>query len=140
MPCAQVVQRSKILPSLVQLLVQGQEALTACGDVVTPKWLAPLLLLIDLLEKVAMCTQRRDKMYKVRGLKIFYTGSICYLYIYVCEDIVILYRKYYYRLYNAAGRSPSVTLWGPVTPILNKVVLIQAEIGTAADVSVILSC
>jgi hypothetical protein len=64
-PCAQVVQRSHILPSLVQLLVQGQEALTACGEVVTPKWLAPLLLLIDLLEKVAMCTQRRDRMYKV---------------------------------------------------------------------------
>ena len=83
MPCAQVVQRSKILPSLVQLLVQGQEALTACGEVVTPKWLAPLLLLIDLLEKVAMCTQRREKMYKVSGLKFFlhwkhmflYTGS-----------------------------------------------------------------
>ena len=77
-PCAQVVQRSKILPSLVQLLVQGQEALTACGEVVTPKWLAPLLLLIDLLEKVAMCTQRRDKMYKVSGLKICYTWSVCY--------------------------------------------------------------
>jgi hypothetical protein len=68
-PCAQVVQRSRILPSLVQLLVQGQEALTACGEVVTPKWLAPLLLLIDLLEKVAMCTQRRDRMYKVSGLR-----------------------------------------------------------------------
>lgn len=90
-PCAQVVQRSKILPSLVQLLVQGQEALTACGEVVTPKWLAPLLLLIDLLEKVAMCTQRRDKMYKVSGLKICYTGSICFMY--MCVDIVILYRK-----------------------------------------------
>lgn len=84
MPCAQVVQRSKILPSLVQLLVQGQEALTACGEVVTPKWLAPLLLLIDLLEKVAMCTQRRDKMYKVSGLKICYTGSICCLCLCVC--------------------------------------------------------
>jgi E3 ubiquitin-protein ligase HUWE1 len=77
-PCAQVVQRSKILPSLVQLLVQGQEALTACGEVVTPKWLAPLLLLIDLLEKVAMCTQRRDKMYKVSGLEICYTWSVYY--------------------------------------------------------------
>ena len=83
-PCAQVVQRSKILPSLVQLLVQGQEALTACGEVLTPKWLAPLLLLIDLLEKVAMCTQRRDKMYKVGGLKICYTGSICCVCVCVC--------------------------------------------------------
>ena len=79
MPCAQVVQRSKILPSLVQLLVQGQEALTACGEVLTPKWLAPLLLLIDLLEKVAMCTQRRDKMYKVSGLEICYTGIVCFV-------------------------------------------------------------
>lgn len=76
-PCAQVVQRSKILPSLVQLLVQGQEALTASGEVVTPKWLAPLLLLIDLLEKVAMCTQRRDKMYKVSDIETSYTESIC---------------------------------------------------------------
>ena len=89
MPCAQVVQRSKILPSLVQLLVRGQEALTACGEVVTPKWLAPLLLLIDLLEKVAMCTQRRDKMYKVSDLKIFYTGSICYLYMCVCVCVCV---------------------------------------------------
>ena len=105
MPCAQVVQRSKILPSLVQLLVQGQEALTACGEVVTPKWLAPLLLLIDLLEKVAMCTQRRDKMYKVSGLKIHYTGSICCM----CVDIVILYREYFYGLQNMAGRIPFVT-------------------------------
>jgi hypothetical protein len=112
-PCAQVVQRSKILPSLVQLLVQGQEALTACGEVVTPKWLAPLLLLIDLLEKVAMCTQRRDKMYKVSGLKICYTGSVCYIYVCMFVDIVILYRKYFYGLYNVAGRSPSVTWWGP---------------------------
>ncbi|CAD6224794.1 GSCOCG00005556001-RA-CDS [Cotesia congregata] len=77
-PCAQIVEESGILNKLVDLLVASEGPLTShkvkltkeCKDgqmpvIKTPKWLAPLLLLIDRLEKVAVLTQRKQLMHKV---------------------------------------------------------------------------
>lgn len=66
-PCALAVQRSGILVPLLTLLKEGSAVLVECKDVsgLTPKWLAPLLLMLDLLEKVALATQRKEAMHKV---------------------------------------------------------------------------
>ncbi|XP_036141020.1 E3 ubiquitin-protein ligase HUWE1 isoform X8 [Monomorium pharaonis] len=78
-PCALIVEECAILDKLVRLLVVSEAPLTAnknriakdCKDtsavlsMKTPKWLAPLLLLIDRLEKVATLTQRKQIMHKV---------------------------------------------------------------------------
>ncbi|XP_043484818.1 E3 ubiquitin-protein ligase HUWE1 isoform X4 [Leptopilina heterotoma] len=76
-PCAQIVEECGILQKLVQLLVMSEGPLTAAKNkaakeskdavlsVKTPKWLAPLLLLIDRLEKVAVLMQRKQLMHKV---------------------------------------------------------------------------
>jgi len=78
-PCALIVEECAILDKLVRLLVVSEAPLTAnknriakdCKDtsavlsMKTPKWLAPLLLLIDRLEKVATLTQRKQMMHKI---------------------------------------------------------------------------
>ncbi|XP_011497625.1 PREDICTED: E3 ubiquitin-protein ligase HUWE1 [Ceratosolen solmsi marchali] len=85
-PCAQIVEQYGILDMLVSLLVasegpltgsknkavttpakdtNGKETPVATQPTQTPKWLAPLLLLIDRLEKVAVLTQRKQLMHKV---------------------------------------------------------------------------
>lgn len=66
-PCALAVQRSGILVPLLTLLKEGSTVLVDAKDlgVSTPKWLAPLLLMLDLLEKVALATQRKESMHKV---------------------------------------------------------------------------
>lgn len=57
-------------PLLVLLLCQAQAVMSAYvqqGIALpgTPKWLTPLLLLIDLLEKVSVCTKRKERMHQV---------------------------------------------------------------------------
>ncbi|KAL6427461.1 hypothetical protein ACFW04_008764 [Cataglyphis niger] len=77
-PCAQIVEECAILDKLVRLLVVSEAPLTAHKNKIakdnkdssvlsmkTPKWLAPLLLLIDRLEKVATLTKRKQLMHKV---------------------------------------------------------------------------
>lgn len=77
-PCAQIVEECAILDKLVRLLVVSEGPLTAnknrlakdskdsgATGVKTPKWLAPLLLLIDRLEKVAILTKRKQLMHKI---------------------------------------------------------------------------
>ncbi|KAG7210750.1 hypothetical protein KM043_012246 [Ampulex compressa] len=80
-PCAQIVEECVILDKLVRLLVVSEAPLTANGgnkgpkeagkegggtpSAKTPKWLAPLLLLIERLEKVAVLTKRKQFMHKV---------------------------------------------------------------------------
>ena len=75
-PCAQIVEECGILEKLVHLLVISEAPLTATKNKVskdskeavlpvkTPKWLAPLLLLIDRLEKVAVLMQRKQLMHR----------------------------------------------------------------------------
>ncbi len=80
--------RLQLVPRLIRLLSTGQEVLaqrwpkspdtgvTSSGDgldadnasataAATPKWMAPLLLLLDLYEKMAVGTRRRAAMEKV---------------------------------------------------------------------------
>lgn len=78
-PCAQIVEECGITDKLVRLLVVSEGPLNESktnlksskdnkeGAVTlkTPKWLAPLLLLIDHLERVAVLTQRKQLMHKV---------------------------------------------------------------------------
>ncbi|XP_048511685.1 E3 ubiquitin-protein ligase HUWE1 isoform X4 [Athalia rosae] len=77
-PCAQIVEECGIPEKLVRLLVASEAPLTDSKlnknskdskdpivPLKTPKWLAPLLLLIDRLEKVAVHTQRKQLMHKV---------------------------------------------------------------------------
>lgn len=66
-PCASAMVRKDVLPKLIKVIVDVEKILKH-GDpkvVVTPKWLAPLFLLVDLYEKVAVYTQRKAEMHKV---------------------------------------------------------------------------
>lgn len=69
-PCAEAIHRSGILPAFVKLLVDCEHYMQSGSQktttqILTPKWLTPLLLLLDLVEKVSLCTQRKDLMHKV---------------------------------------------------------------------------
>ncbi|XP_069142505.1 E3 ubiquitin-protein ligase HUWE1-like isoform X2 [Argopecten irradians] len=59
MPCAETVEKAYLTDLLVQVLSSGQEFLSANKDYVSPKWLAPLLLLLDLYEKVSVISRRK---------------------------------------------------------------------------------
>lgn len=64
-PCAEAVHRSGILQTFVKLLTDCERYIRASNTTSTPKWLTPLLLLLDLVEKVSLCTQRKDQMHRV---------------------------------------------------------------------------
>ncbi|RWS28597.1 E3 ubiquitin-protein ligase HUWE1-like protein, partial [Leptotrombidium deliense] len=62
--CAFLIQESTLLDSLIQLLEAAQNALSLTSSnkmniVSTPKWLAPVILLIDLYEKSSVASNRR---------------------------------------------------------------------------------
>ncbi|XP_078340185.1 E3 ubiquitin-protein ligase HUWE1-like isoform X5 [Crassostrea virginica] len=65
LPCAESVEGVWLTDLLVQVLNSGQEFLTANKDSVTPKWLAPLLLLLDLYEKVSVISKRKAEANKL---------------------------------------------------------------------------
>ncbi|XP_042540807.1 E3 ubiquitin-protein ligase HUWE1 isoform X7 [Dipodomys spectabilis] len=67
LPCAWVVESSGILNVLIKLLEVVQPCLQAAKeqkDVQTPKWITPVLLLIDFYEKTAISSKRRSQMTK----------------------------------------------------------------------------
>ncbi|XP_059588545.1 E3 ubiquitin-protein ligase HUWE1 isoform X3 [Alligator mississippiensis] len=67
LPCARVVESSGILTVLIKLLEVVQPCLQAAKehkDVQTPKWITPVLLLIDFYEKTAVSAKRRAQMNK----------------------------------------------------------------------------
>ncbi|WAR27034.1 HUWE1-like protein [Mya arenaria] len=59
MPCAEAVENSDLTELLVQVMMAGKEYLLAVKNAPTPKWLAPLLLLLDLYEKVSVISRRK---------------------------------------------------------------------------------
>ena len=73
--CAAQLEQEGLVAQLIRLLNSGQqvlarrfkyaEALEKSCDSTTPKWMAPLLLLLDLYEKVSLGTRRRVAMEKV---------------------------------------------------------------------------
>ncbi|KAL8164318.1 UNVERIFIED_CONTAM: E3 ubiquitin-protein ligase huwe1, partial [Gekko kuhli] len=67
LPCARVVESSNILNILIKLLEVVQPCLQAAKEqkeVQTPKWITPVLLLIDFYEKTAISSKRRAQMNK----------------------------------------------------------------------------
>ncbi|XP_029463820.1 E3 ubiquitin-protein ligase HUWE1 isoform X4 [Rhinatrema bivittatum] len=65
LPCARVVETSGILNVLIKLLEVVQPCLQAAKEqkeVQTPKWITPVLLLIDFYEKTAISSKRRAQM------------------------------------------------------------------------------
>ncbi|XP_073177606.1 E3 ubiquitin-protein ligase HUWE1 isoform X5 [Lepidochelys kempii] len=68
LPCARVVESSGVLNVLIKLLEVVQPCLQAAKEqkeVQTPKWITPVLLLIDFYEKTAISSKRRAQMNKV---------------------------------------------------------------------------
>ncbi len=75
--CARQLEEKDLVLKLISLLSSGQQVLAArakAGEVAeskpleggsTPKWMAPLLLLLDLYEKMSLGTRRRAAMEKV---------------------------------------------------------------------------
>ena len=75
--CARQLEEKDLVLQLIRLLSSGQQVLAARGKVSegaeskpieggsTPKWMAPLLLLLDLYEKMSLGTRRRSAMEKV---------------------------------------------------------------------------
>uniref|UniRef100_A0AAV2LYL5 E3 ubiquitin-protein ligase HUWE1 n=1 Tax=Knipowitschia caucasica TaxID=637954 RepID=A0AAV2LYL5_KNICA len=65
--CARVVENSGVLDLLIKLLEVVQPCLQAAKeqkDIQTPKWITPVLLLIDFYEKMAVSSKRRAEMNK----------------------------------------------------------------------------
>uniref|UniRef100_A0A8C7K0F2 E3 ubiquitin-protein ligase HUWE1 n=1 Tax=Oncorhynchus kisutch TaxID=8019 RepID=A0A8C7K0F2_ONCKI len=65
--CARVVENSGILNVLIKLLEVVQPCLQAAKeqkDIQTPKWITPVLLIIDFYEKMAVSSKRRAQMNK----------------------------------------------------------------------------
>ncbi|XP_063064393.1 E3 ubiquitin-protein ligase HUWE1 isoform X4 [Engraulis encrasicolus] len=65
--CAWVVESSGVLAVLIKLLEVVQPCLQAAKeqkDIQTPKWITPVLLLIDFYEKMAVSSKRRAQMNK----------------------------------------------------------------------------
>ncbi|XP_041430845.1 E3 ubiquitin-protein ligase HUWE1-like isoform X3 [Xenopus laevis] len=65
LPCARVVETSGILNVLIKLLEVVQPCLQAAKeqkDVQTPKWITPVLLLIDFYEKTSISSKRRMQL------------------------------------------------------------------------------
>ncbi|XP_078678082.1 E3 ubiquitin-protein ligase HUWE1-like isoform X6 [Branchiostoma floridae x Branchiostoma belcheri] len=63
-PCAQVLEDSGLVTVLVSLLETAQQCLSACKEAPTPKWLAPVVLLVDLYQKMAVSSKRRNAITK----------------------------------------------------------------------------
>nr|XP_049610449.1 E3 ubiquitin-protein ligase HUWE1 isoform X8 [Syngnathus scovelli] len=65
--CTTVVEKSGILDLLIKLLEVVQPCLQAAKeqkDIQTPKWITPVLLIIDFYEKMAVSSLRRSQMNK----------------------------------------------------------------------------
>lgn len=62
-PCGQAVHRAELVPRLIQLLTTSKEFLCKQKKVRVPKWLTPVLLLLDSLGKICVLSQRKRKMH-----------------------------------------------------------------------------
>merc|ERR550532_1890940 len=60
--CVRLVEESGAVQRMVQLVATAQEALQAQDTKETPKWITPMLLFIDLYEKVVLAMRRREAM------------------------------------------------------------------------------
>merc|ERR1719187_14784 len=60
--CVRLVEESGAVQRMVQLVATAQEALQAQDTKETPKWITPMLLFLDLYEKVVLAMRRREAM------------------------------------------------------------------------------
>ncbi|XP_070192440.1 E3 ubiquitin-protein ligase HUWE1-like isoform X3 [Littorina saxatilis] len=66
-PCAEAIQKGKLLELLVKVLNSTHEILACAKESATPKWMAPLLLLLDLFEKISVISQRKAEANTLRA-------------------------------------------------------------------------
>lgn len=64
-PCGFALHRAKVIPFCVKLISLAQELMLKTKKTDEPRWLTPVLLLIDSYCKVALCTQRKREMHLV---------------------------------------------------------------------------
>lgn len=65
-PCANALKKYNIIPRLIKVLTDYQMIVSMMNKVLpTPKWLAPLALLLDLYDKVALSTKQKQQMHKI---------------------------------------------------------------------------
>ncbi|XP_037091019.1 E3 ubiquitin-protein ligase HUWE1-like [Pollicipes pollicipes] len=70
MPCALVATSTPLIPLCIQLLCRTELLLASCpqqADLTSPRWLAPLVVFIDLCEKIAVASQRRSAVAQITG-------------------------------------------------------------------------
>ena len=68
MPCALVATSTPLIPLCIQLLCRTELLLASCprqAELGSPRWLAPLVVFIDLCEKIAVASQRRAAVSQV---------------------------------------------------------------------------
>ena len=75
LPVAKLVEESNVLWILVRLLEAGTQCLSSANEAPTPKWIAPLLLMLDLYEKMATASRRRAELERI-------VVSVLYIYIF----------------------------------------------------------
>ena len=64
--CVQLVEQSEAIGRMVELISVAQETLQVnTENKETPKWITPMLLFIDLYEKVVLSMKRRDAMSEI---------------------------------------------------------------------------
>ena len=74
--CSTMLEKWEIIEPAVQLIQLFQVALVQNTEngfssaAPTPKWLAPLVLLVDLYEKAAIASRRKAALAAVRSLRI----------------------------------------------------------------------
>lgn len=64
-PCGLAVYRARLVPRLIKLIMLAQEHLIKNKKSQIPKWLTPIILLLDSLGKVSTMTQRKRNMHLV---------------------------------------------------------------------------
>lgn len=69
-PCANALNTYNIIPRLIKVLTDYQMIVSMMNKALsTPKWLAPLALLLDLYDKVALSTKQKQQMHKICTLQ-----------------------------------------------------------------------
>ncbi|KAF5283384.1 hypothetical protein FQA39_LY04760 [Lamprigera yunnana] len=64
-PCGFAVYRANLVDHFIKLIALSERFMTDTKRTVEPKWLTPILLLLDSLGKVSICTQRKRNMHLV---------------------------------------------------------------------------
>ncbi|KAF0312883.1 E3 ubiquitin-protein ligase HUWE1 [Amphibalanus amphitrite] len=71
MPCALVATSTPLIPLCIQLLCRTELLLASCPrqaeQLASPRWLAPLVVFVDLCEKIAVASQRRAAVAQITG-------------------------------------------------------------------------